>query len=361
MHSPIKILLTGGTGFLGEYLLSELLDRGHSVWALYRNEYKKLDTLRFLGGQGLPRRADDLKWFKAEILELDEKWEDLCREYPDLEDVEHILHCAASTRLHMDEHGEPLRTNLGSARMLLRFIEKKPMQIHIISTAYVCGLTPGLRMHEVNHPRGDFVNVYEESKWEAEQLWMGNATILRPSVIVGHSETGRCISFTGWYILFQAVHLLDRLMRTVTSDARLDLQIDVPADPDAVMNIIPVDYVAKVAIDLIENPANHNKIFHLTHPNPPTHQWTLDYIREKFNMGGFRFVGADASFAPPKNRVERMVWRQIQTILFHFANNPLFDRANIDAALPDLCVPPITEAFVTRLLDYAIMRDWAGN
>ena len=68
-------------------------------------------------------------------------------------------------------------------------------------------------MMEVNHPRGDFVNVYEESKWEAEQLWMGEATILRPSIIVGDSETGRCCSFGGWYILFQAVHLLDRLLR----------------------------------------------------------------------------------------------------------------------------------------------------
>jgi nucleoside-diphosphate-sugar epimerase len=354
----MKILLTGATGFLGEYLLSELLDRGHCVRALYRNEYKKLDTLRFLGGMGLPRRADDLQWFKAEILDLDEKWEDLCREHPDLEDMDQLLHCAASTRFHMDEHGEPLRTNLGGARTLLRIVEKRPLQAHIISTAYVCGLTQGFTMQEVNHPRGDFVNVYEESKWEAEQLWMGKATILRPSVIVGHSETGRCISFTGWYILFQAAHLMARLMRNGTSDSRLNLQIDLPADPDAVTNIIPVDYVAKAAVALIENPANHNKIFHLTHPDPPTHQWTLDYICKKFDIGGFRFVGAGAPIAQPKNRVERMMWRQIQSIRFHFANNPLFDRSNIDAALPDLFVPPITEAFVTQLLEYAIMRDW---
>ena len=36
MQSSMKVLLTGGTGFLGEYLLAELLDRGHSVWCLYR-------------------------------------------------------------------------------------------------------------------------------------------------------------------------------------------------------------------------------------------------------------------------------------------------------------------------------------
>jgi len=147
-------------------------------------------------------------------------------------------------------------------------------------------------------------------------------------------------------------------MHSGTPDSRLDVQIDVPADPDAVINIIPVDYVAKAVVALIENPDHHNGIFHLTHPNPPTHQWTLDYVCEKFNIGGFRLVGAGTPFTPPRNRVERIVWRQIQAILLHFANNPLFDRTNIDTALPDLPVPPVTEAFVTQLLDYAVKQDW---
>jgi hypothetical protein len=56
--------------------------------------------------------------------------------------------------------------------------------------------------------------------------------------------------------------------------------------------------------------------------------------------------------------IERMVWRQMQTILFHFANNPVFDRTNIDAALPDLKPPVVTEEFVTKLIDYAIEHDW---
>jgi len=33
MSDSMNVLLTGGTGFLGEYLLVELLDRGHRVWA----------------------------------------------------------------------------------------------------------------------------------------------------------------------------------------------------------------------------------------------------------------------------------------------------------------------------------------
>ncbi|MBI5250246.1 MAG: SDR family oxidoreductase, partial [Desulfomonile tiedjei] len=57
----MKVLLTGGTGFLGEYLLAELLERGHSVWSLYRSESRKLDTLRFLSSLNLPRSAESLR------------------------------------------------------------------------------------------------------------------------------------------------------------------------------------------------------------------------------------------------------------------------------------------------------------
>jgi len=357
----MKVLFTGGTGFLGEYLMAELLERNHCVWAMYRNESRKLDTIRFLGSLGLPRSADSLHWFKGEVLDSNEQWENWCREYPGLEEVDTLLHSAASTRLHMDEFGEPLKTNLGSAKALSKLVERKPMKCHLISTAYVCGLVQGERVLEVNHPRTDFVNVYEESKWEAEQIWKGKATFLRPSIIVGDSETGRCTSFTGWYILVQAAHLMDRLMKDAPDSRRLDLGISVPAFPDATTNIITVDYVAKAVVRIIENPENHNKIFHLSHPDPPTHAWTLDWITRRFRIGGLHFAGAGAPFTQPRNTIERMVWRQMQTILFHFANNPIFDRTNTEAAIPDIHIPPITEDLVNRLTDYAIEQDWGQS
>ncbi|MFH1113233.1 MAG: SDR family oxidoreductase [Pseudomonadota bacterium] len=361
MTKPMTVLLTGGTGFLGEYLIAELLERDHCVWAMYRNESRKLDTVRFLGTLGLPRSAGSLNWFKGEVLDADEKWEEWCRQHPGLDDVDTLLHSAASTRLHMDEFGEPRKTNLGSAKTLYNLVQRRPMQCHFISTAYVCGMVQGRLVMEENHPRGDFVNVYEESKWEAEQIWDGKATFLRPSIIVGHSETARCTSFSGWYILVQAAHLLDRLMRDVPEEQRLQLNINVPAYPDATANIITVDYVAEAAVRIIEKPENHNRIFHLTHPAPPTHQWTLDWITRRFRIGGLNFAGAGAPFTQPRNTIERMVWRQMQTILFHFSNNPIFGRTNIDTALPGVKVPDITEDLADRLVEYAIEWDWGQS
>ena len=49
----MKVLLTGGLGYLGEYLLAELLKRDHTVWALYRTDLSRLKTVRFVSGLGV--------------------------------------------------------------------------------------------------------------------------------------------------------------------------------------------------------------------------------------------------------------------------------------------------------------------
>lgn len=353
----MNVLLTGGTGFLGEYLLAELLKRDHGVWALYRSDHCRLSTLRFLSKMGLPKAANQLNWFKGEILDLATLWEPWCKQNPGLVEVDTVLHNAASTRLHVSEDGEPLKTNLGSARALMTLFGHQRLRVHLISSAYVCGLIKGNRVFERNHTAPDFVTIYEESKWAAEQIWMNKATILRPSIIVGDSQTGRCTSFTGWYILFKAAHLLARLLQDADPAERRRLFVQVPADPQGWANIIPVDYVAKAAAAIIETPEHHGKIFHLTHPNPPQHQWTLDFIHRKFKINGITLNGSDRP-VHPHGKIEQMVWRQMRNLQFHLSNNPVFDRTQTDQALPDLEVPPITENMVNRLVDYAIERNW---
>jgi thioester reductase-like protein len=361
MGRPLKVLLTGGTGFLGEYLLAELLERGHSVWALYRSESRKLDTLRFLSSFGLPHSAESLHWFKCELLELADKWSERARTCKGLLGVDTLLHSAASTKLHLDETGEPVRTNAGSARVLRTLTATHPMRVHLVSTAYVCGAAGRKRVYEVNHPRGAFLNVYEESKWEAEQLWAGEATILRPSIIVGDSETGRSTNFAGVYIMFQAAHLLSRLLDEFQGIDRHHLELEVPGDAEGEANIIPVDYVAKAIVRLIEQPEHHNKVYHLTHPNPPVNRLLMDVVCSRFNFGGIKFVGEGAQFSAPRNRVERMVLKQMEAIRRYFPNNPIFDRSNTDTALPDLRPPAVDETYLRKILDYALERNWGQD
>ncbi len=354
----MNVFLTGGTGFLGQYLLAELLERGHSVCALYRDESKKEDTSRFLSEVSVGAYSEHLHWIKGDILEADSLWDEWRRNHSCLRSVENILHSAASLRFFENESGEPFRTNVEGAKALARVAARTQLKTHIVSTAYVCGLITGGVVYERNHPAGRFVNDYEKSKWEAEQIWAGNATILRPGIVVGHSITGRSSSFTGWYKIVKVLHLLDRSLVNTSDAGRFDLQISVPSDPLATANIVPVDYVAKASIEIIEDPNNHNKIFHLTHPNPPTLEWSLHLMCEKFRLGGITFSGQESQIGVPRDELQWMVYKQTQSMLSYFANNPTFDRSNTDEAVPNLKVPGITESLVHRLIDYAVDKNW---
>jgi thioester reductase-like protein len=355
----MRVFLTGATGFLGEYLLLELLERGHSVWCLYRDPAKRMDTVRFLSGFGLPRQVDALHWVQGDLMSVADSWPDWAAAAPDLRRADTLLHCAASMQLHMDSRGEPLRTNAGSAEALQRLLRLQPMQTHLISTAYVCGRVETGSVAEKIHPRGNFVNVYEESKWEAERQWSGEATILRPAIIVGDSATGRCTSFFGWYIFMQAVHLLSRLLGGEAEGQPFDLKLGLPVNADSTMNIVPVDYVAQAAVRIIENPANHRQIFHLTHPNPPTYQRTLDFVKRRFPIEGVQLMGAGEGLVmKPRNELEQLVYRQMESVLAYFGNNPVFDRDNTDRALPELKPPAVSDRLMNRWLDYAIDNDW---
>lgn len=357
----MNVFVTGATGFLGEYLLAQLLERGHEVWALYRKESKRIKTGRFLSDLGLNPGPPQLQWIEGDLLELNDRWPQWEKTFPSLKKVDHILHSAGSLRFRLNSSGEPRRTNLQGAKALWQLTQRRARQVHLISTAYVCGLTPEGVIFEVNHPHGNFANDYEESKWEAEQIWAGQATIIRPSVIVGDSENGRCTSFTGWYIIAKGGYLMDQFLNFAPAHDRQNLQIEVPMDPKATLNLVPVDYIAKATIQLMENPENHNRIFHLTHPQPLTHEWSHDVLCRRFNLGGIHFTGKGASLSEMNDPLKAMIWNQTRKMYAYFSNNPIFDRTHTDQALPHLRVPVIDEGFIHRLLDFAIAQNWGQS
>lgn len=353
----MNVLLTGATGFLGEYLLAELLAQKCSVWALYRTESRKQNTITFLKSQN-PESLESLKWVNGDVLKIADKWESWCRENPGLDEVDSLLHSAASLRFKEDKNGEPIRTNVGSARAIRQLMEEVPIKAHVISTAYVCGFVQDEIVREVNHPEGKFVNVYERSKWEAEQILMNHATILRPGVIVGDYLTGRTITFTGWYMIVKALYMLGQALDGVKEIDRFDLRMNLPTNPNSAINILPVDYAAKAIVAIVRNPDQFGKIFHITHPVPTSHEWSVDVLSKKFRISGIQFRGYSRKVPEPKNDFQRMIWGQVRRMFTYLSSNPIFDRTNTDSAISDLEAPPITESYVNRLVDWAVAKNW---
>ncbi len=113
-------------------------------------------------------------------------------------------------------------------------------KIEYVSTVGVAGRMPGILPESwITQPR-EFHNTYEQAKAEAEdylreQIEQHNlpVTVHRPSMVVGDSKTGKIIHFQVFYYLCEFIA------------GRRTLGI-LPYFGDAVVDTVPVDYVAQV-------------------------------------------------------------------------------------------------------------------
>src|ERR1019366_950135 len=205
---PVRrvVLLTGATGFLGRYLLRDLLLSGQRVAVLARDsrdgraENRIKELLNFWGeslGRPLPCPVvlhGDLVHAGLGLNLSDRRW--LGRH------CHAVLHAAANLSFRPTPDGEPWKTNvLGTQALLQLATDLKIPHWHHVSTAFVCGKRMGhIQETDLDHGQ-QFHNPYEQSKCEAEKCVREAkgicATIYRPSVIVGDSRDGYTSSFVG--------------------------------------------------------------------------------------------------------------------------------------------------------------------
>jgi thioester reductase-like protein len=224
------VLLTGATGFVGRELLSRFLERDdRHVFALVR------------GGPGRLPPHERLTEVAGDIeqpgLGLDRSVAD------ELADrVSTIVHCAASIAFDLSLE-ESRRINVDGTRHVLELAGacRNLERLSYVSTAYVSGEPRRLFREDELDVGQLFRNPYEQSKFEAERMVRREAVgmplqILRPSIIVGDSRTGRTTSFNVLYGPLKAF-------------ARGKIPA-IPARRSAPVDIVPVDYVADRAYEL---------------------------------------------------------------------------------------------------------------
>src|SRR5262249_47716801 len=123
------------------------------------------------------------------------------------------------------------------------------------STAFVSGDRRGLVLEEEldvgQRPR----NSIERTKLHAEKIVRAAAdvpsVILRPSIVVGDAQPGEVDRLDGPYLLVM-------LMLT----APPDFALPVPTEGDALLHLVPVDYVAAAAVAIGRDPRAIGKTFH---------------------------------------------------------------------------------------------------
>lgn len=243
---PRRVLLTGATGFLGAFILHQLLEQTEAtVYCLTRASSNEAAIERInqtLDSFGLcnPEMRSRIRAIPGDLtqsrLALTERtWAEIAGT------MDAIYHVGAHVN-HIAPYSALRPPNVGGTLEVIRLacdVRTKPL--HFISTA-------GVPQVSDSHPaaRGELLaedssSGYLTSKWVAELLVQQAAKrglpawIYRPGLIGGHSETG----------VHQEGDTISNLFRAVAV-TRLVPQVSV----DAAVAFVPVDHVARAVVAL---------------------------------------------------------------------------------------------------------------
>jgi thioester reductase-like protein len=354
------ILLTGATGFLGRYLLRDLLAAGTRVGVLVRSdrmetaEERVREVLEFAGeslGRRLPAPtvfAGDLREPKLGLSRADR--DRLARNYGC------VVHAAANLSFRRTADGEPHRTNTTATRQLFEFCANWGIrEVHHVSTAFVCGDRTGPILESEQDCGQQFHNDYERSKLAAELAARESpdlrVTIYRPSVIVGDSQTGYTSSYHGFY---RFLELANRLAQPGGAPGRRWLPLRLPFRGDEPRDLVPVDWVAAAITQIVGRPALHGRTYHLTAAQPTTVAEIRDVAVEELGLDGVQLVRP----VPDPGQLERVFLDGLRDYWPYLDGDPAFSSGNARSALLDLLPPRVDRECLRRLVRFAIEDGW---
>ena len=174
-----KVLVTGGTGFIGAYIIKELIEKGYSVRAIRRN-----NKLPFFISPDILNRVE---WVTSDVL-------DVISLNEAIDGVDYIIHSAASVSFMKNERAQMYNTNVdGTANVVNIALEHGIKKMVHISSISALGRTyAGEHVNEEKKWTTSKLNShYGISKNKAEmEVWRGigeglDAVIINPSTVLG--------------------------------------------------------------------------------------------------------------------------------------------------------------------------------
>jgi amino acid adenylation domain-containing protein/thioester reductase-like protein len=279
---PQSLLITGASGFLGAFILQELLQtttadiyclvRANNIAEATHKIQVNLERSQLWSG-ALPSRVipvlGDLAQPRLGLTE--EIFQGLALK------LDGIYHSGAFVNLVYPYRALRAANVLGTQELLRLACRGKVTPLHFISTIDVFQVPHYLEMDRISEdaelvdPDG-LGKGYPQTKWVAEKLVMAArdrglpVAIYRPGMLTGHSQTGAA----------QTGDLLCRIIKGL-------VQMEVAPEMNAWINMIPVDYASRSIVHLSKQMGTFGQCFHVV--NPVAVPW--NYLLHEIRMAGY--------------------------------------------------------------------------
>lgn len=262
------ILLTGGTGYTGAYLLRELLDRSSAQIYVLARARDAVDAVarvvRNLDSYGLACAGDERR-LRGISGDLGRPYFAVGRAvYAELaERVEMIVHNGALSSYALPYHQLKATNVLGTLEVLRLAARRRVKPLHFISSLAVFpGIQGARRFAEGELTCADgVIGGYRQTKWVSDRLvtLAGHrglpACIYRPGLITGAQDTGACS--------------VDTFLNATIKGC---IQLGAALDFDVTVEMVPVDFCARAVAYIALGGGWHGRQFHL--PAATTVRWS---------------------------------------------------------------------------------------
>ena len=279
-----------------------------------------------------------------------------------------VLHCAASVKFTLNlEHARQINVE-GTRRLLdLARLAKEGgslKRFDYVGTSYVAGKRKGLvKETELDVSGRNFNNTYEQTKAESENLVRSAAaelpvTIFRPSVVVGDSKTGITQSFN---VMYWPLKVFARGWVLV-----------IPADAEALVDIVPIDFVTDAIEYIAEHETPSGECFHIA--AGPKKSVTIGHLVEKaaqtFGMKRIPPYVSPVTFNTVLKPIFKLVlfgpykrtYNVGQQYLPYLAYRAIFDVTNTERALEGSGIScRSVSGYFHLLLNFCVATDWGKN
>lgn len=314
-----KILVTGGSGFIGAYIIKELVEKGYAVRAIRHSK----GTPFFIPAH----ITDKVEWVQCDILDVV-----LLNEV--MKGIDTVIHAAAKVSFSDSERRTIYKLNIeGTANVVNMALENNVRRfVHISSVAAIGRTLTGETItEEKKWQPGKMHTTYAISKHHAElEVWRGAAegldmVIVNPSTVIGYGDwsMSSCAIFKSVYKEF-------------------------PWFTKGINGFVAVTDVAKATVLLMESNLSHDRF--IVNGDNWTFQQLLNTIADGFGkkhpqkeatplMGSFawRLEKLKSMLSGKRPLLTRESARVAQSITY-------FDNSKILKALPGFTFTPLEKA-----------------